>query len=413
MSHWNNYQAPNIGLLFYKHIYNEKAIRKLVKTENETLILNINEKDPELITWYRQMHEQVISGYEVLSPVIHAGNGFSLYTNYPGLLCGSGYIHETKSFGDYKMGFFFDHTTGLPVIPGSTVKGVLRSFFELDTDADGKDFTGEKSVRAIKYIITTIQRNEKNIPENISSRLQQLSIELTVDLLNNIKKTVFGDQQKMGTDIFFDAVIDIQLTPPGKFTGQDFITPHHHNLLQNPTPLQFFKVLPNVAFKFLFKLGIGGLDKEIKELLFKHILLTRGAGAKTNLGYGQFNTALKKTRQPEKQANTQNREDKRTGIKQREEKPVANAGKEQVKRIAEQDEWVNLNSLERGAIITASIIKYEGGTATLQLHIKSYTELHKLQGRFEGIKEIQVIVKETGGKKEKDNFTITKLELKK
>ncbi|MDZ7743476.1 MAG: RAMP superfamily CRISPR-associated protein [Bacteroidota bacterium] len=31
-----------------------------------------------------------------------------------------------------ELGFFFDHTTGLPMIPGSSVKGSLRSAFMKD-----------------------------------------------------------------------------------------------------------------------------------------------------------------------------------------------------------------------------------------------------------------------------------------
>ena len=55
---------------------------------------------------------------------------FEAKTLYPGLLIGSGYQHETHRLGEYNLGFFFDHTLGLPMIPGSTVKGVLRSAFK-------------------------------------------------------------------------------------------------------------------------------------------------------------------------------------------------------------------------------------------------------------------------------------------
>jgi len=60
-----------------------------------------------------------------------------LVTTYPGLLIGSGYDHEAGLFGVLKLGFFFDHATGLPIIPGSSVKGVLRSVFS-NSSKEGK-----------------------------------------------------------------------------------------------------------------------------------------------------------------------------------------------------------------------------------------------------------------------------------
>src|SRR5690606_9438219 len=58
-----------------------------------------------------------------------ANDRWELYTTYPGLLIGSGYQHESGGENEFKIGFFFDYTTGLPQIPGSSVKGVLRSSF--------------------------------------------------------------------------------------------------------------------------------------------------------------------------------------------------------------------------------------------------------------------------------------------
>ncbi|MDP3829957.1 MAG: RAMP superfamily CRISPR-associated protein, partial [Ignavibacteriaceae bacterium] len=63
---------------------------------------------------------------------IHFGiDHFELTTIYPGLLIGSGYNHEIgNQENELKLGFFFDYTTGLPCIPGSSVKGVLRDACE-------------------------------------------------------------------------------------------------------------------------------------------------------------------------------------------------------------------------------------------------------------------------------------------
>ena len=55
--------------------------------------------------------------------------GLALQTTYPGLLTGTGMSHQTGSKGESKLGFAFDPCTGLPYLPGSSVKGMLRSSF--------------------------------------------------------------------------------------------------------------------------------------------------------------------------------------------------------------------------------------------------------------------------------------------
>ena len=59
-------------------------------------------------------------------------HAFQLTTLYPGLLAGSGIVHDVKADEALKLGMSFDQTTGLPYIPGSSVKGVLRNAFTLD-----------------------------------------------------------------------------------------------------------------------------------------------------------------------------------------------------------------------------------------------------------------------------------------
>ena len=58
-----------------------------------------------------------------------AGSRFELYTAYPGVLIGTGNPHEISMENAIKCGFSFDYVTGLPYIPGSSIKGMLRSYF--------------------------------------------------------------------------------------------------------------------------------------------------------------------------------------------------------------------------------------------------------------------------------------------
>lgn len=166
---------------------------------------------------------------------------FELTTIYPGLLVGSGYnhpkLHENKD--DFQLGFFFDHTTGLPIISGSSIKGLLRSVCE------------------------------------------------KTDFMQDVyDKTVSLDIFEDGKTIFYDAYIVGTKNKDKKIFGSDYITSHYSNeengMFKEPNPVKFLKILPEVTFKFQFKAPKEQVD------LFKEIILDFGLGAKTNVGYGKF-----------------------------------------------------------------------------------------------------------------------------
>lgn len=225
--------------------------------------------------------------------------GFKLKTCYPGLLCGVGYHHEINKPKDeegkkgkkvekdkeddpevYNLGMYFDYTSGLPVIPGSSIKGMLRSAIEKwDFLADYKP------------------KEEKALPASLSDR----------DVLRKaIIRAVFeGDGLSIyDRDIFLDA---IPVKVDNKLFGEDYITPHP-DPLKNPNPIRFLRVNPGVTYQFRFilkdhvvlddkvvlkdSISQKGDEKvlkaDFKEELFKAIICTFGLGAKTNVGYGQF-----------------------------------------------------------------------------------------------------------------------------
>lgn len=298
MSNWNTYTSPNIGLLFYKRIYKEDEIKRKLRKEGNELIINIpnDEKTSPFDEFYKDLYEQTAKDWPQIANAA-ATETFHLVTTYPGLLVGSGYQHDTKAKGDFKIGFFFDHTTGQPIIPGSSVKGVLHSLFELDVEgtnaSNRRNVTGAKSLEAIRFICSEIIEKGK-LKADEKLKWENIKNTFTIPLLKELKKNIFGDKDNEGTDIFFDAVIHLNRTGKGnKIIDRDFLTPHKNNPLKNPIPLQFLKVLPKVVFEFRFKLK--DFDefwtKEKKKLFFQYILLTLGIGAKTNVGYGQFDIA--------------------------------------------------------------------------------------------------------------------------
>lgn len=202
-------------------------------------------------------------------------HSFKLKTLYPGLLIGSGYLHPVmtkaskESAGDFQLGFFFDHSTGLPVIPGSSIKGVLRSVFAN--------------------------------PEIIQEYLKEIAPTLELELvnINLLKNAIFEgkiDSKPIGMyerDIFHDAFLVAGDDESGdKFLADDYITPHIDEL-SDPDPIRFIKIRSNVIFQFNFdlketKIGATVITREMKKELFSKILLDFGMGAKTNVGYGHF-----------------------------------------------------------------------------------------------------------------------------
>lgn len=259
----------NLGWLFNKGYYRE--LENHLEMQNGNIFDRINN---ELI-------DSVLSNYKNEINVINKNFGneeyFDLKTIYPGLLIGTGSPHETGSLGEFKLGFHFDHTTGLPVIPSSSIKGKIRSAF------DHPD-----------YINSLIKKSEKG-EGDLSENTDQLDINQIDELKNDIFEgkfipnnahTEIKDKRNSiyQRDIFFDAVI---IKAEKRIFAEDFITPHKSEF-KNPIPLKFIKISPGVTFRFRFRLLDRKINKDSKLHLFKKIILDQGIGAKTNVGYGRL-----------------------------------------------------------------------------------------------------------------------------
>lgn len=290
----------NIGFLYYKGLYKAEGGGLKIIAERKKQILN----------------RTLLPAEQKFA--LETTDFFKLYTTYPGLTTGAGMPHGIKEENDdFKIGFYFDHTAGLPLLPGSSVKGVLRSVFP-DIKKNSKDdgtleFVFEKKtdeeknrVKAcwIQALLNGLKKDGLKEDyykpmESVTPEQKEALYALVIAIFEGVKDHTKSDPREKfysiyNRDIFYDATI----TGAGKeekIVGTDSITPHirdgepyHKAMLKNPIPLLFLKVLPNVEFTFHFSLTDNGLPKEDKLKLFKHILLTIGAGAKTNVGYGQF-----------------------------------------------------------------------------------------------------------------------------
>lgn len=187
---------------------------------------------------------------------------FRLTTAYPGLLIGTGYPHNGLRGADnaIKIGFFFDHVTGLPMIPGSSLKGALRSYFP-ERQKPGEKMDAKRRMLA-----------------------ELTGIELTE--LEKLEENLFS-----GKDVFLGGFPVIQ--GGTQLLNSENITPHKGQF-KNPTPLSLLKVRPGVKFEFLFLLHDYMDDNRVimtadqKLDLYEKLLLLGGIGAKTNVGFGQF-----------------------------------------------------------------------------------------------------------------------------
>lgn len=194
---------------------------------------------------------------------------FCLKTLYPGLLIGTGYNHTMKDFKEnFDMGFYFDYTTGMPIIPGSSVKGVLRSLFGQDKHNNQDDKYKAQKEKLIRDFA-------KNNTLDVNALFNEI-----FEGKNAANKPIPPYQR----DIFYDAYV---VSVEDRLFADDYITPHA-NPLTDPDPNKMLKVAPSVTFCFSFDLHDGMLSKELKRDLFKALLLFHGVGAKTNVGYGQF-----------------------------------------------------------------------------------------------------------------------------
>jgi CRISPR-associated protein Cmr6 len=202
---------------------------------------------------------------------------FRLTTTYPGLISGSGYNHpsvssfrqESDNSTDFQLGFYFDHTTGMPIIAGSTVKGVVKSVFPKEWDKGKKAVIKDEKLKYINHLLANHKDHEGEITETNW-------------------EDIFFPKGAVFHDAFISGAPD-----HGQIFAEDYITPHKDGLFKNPIPIRFLKIAPEVTFTFQFTVkdtsseGIK-LTVDHKLHVFKQIILDFGLGAKRNVGYGNF-----------------------------------------------------------------------------------------------------------------------------
>ena len=193
------------------------------------------------------------------------------------------------------------HLYGIPYIPGSAVKGVLRHWW-LQEDFDNREGKALKD-------------------ENFLA--------------------LFGGPKQRGKVQFLDAYPD-----PKVHFAMDIMNPHYPNYYagtkpptdsQNPVPINFLTV-EQTTFRFAFLAKEPRLLNELKKR-FKDVLELKGIGAKTAVGYGYFRD-FKETDIIERQREAERLRAEEQAEKQRRKK-------EEAERQREAERLANLSPVEQ------------------------------------------------------------------
>lgn len=169
---------------------------------------------------------------------------------------GSGHPTET--------GMILDRNTGLPYIPASSIKGVLRLAQAINCAiSDDKNEINENDERIVKYFGTTQSANEAKRGQLIILDAYPADIPtLKLDIMN----PHFGDYYE------------------GKGAKQPKET-------ETPNPIKFLTIEKGTSFIFrcvFLPLQKDTCDKEEVDNMFETAFKTVGFGGKTAIGYGRF-----------------------------------------------------------------------------------------------------------------------------
>ena len=207
-------------------------------------------------------------------------------------------------------GFAFLNPYGLPYLPGSGVKGVVRQAARELASGDWGDTQGWSSA---------------HLPPE--QRQAARSIELTMlDVLFG-RETEDGDSDHVrGALSFWDALPQI----PGDNLAVDIMTPHQSHYYQQkvdrksgdsasphdsgqPTPISFLTLPPGTRFAFHVQCDLAHLQRLAPDLAenhrwqtlltaaFEHAFEWLGFGAKTAVGYGAMQSQAQREREQRRQ----------------------------------------------------------------------------------------------------------------
>lgn len=258
----------NLYKLFYKDYFQSVDFSYLLSNINDQKRKEIVKENEKIIV---ERNKQILGCPLTNIPSCKCANvTLELKVLYPGLITGSGINHEANIEGEFKLGIHLEYTSGMPIIYGSSIKGICRAAFK---DADYiQKILEQNGIKAVN-----VEELEKDIFEGLIYDPQ------SSDNPQGIKK--YKLKSIYQRDIFFDAVIKAP-DSKGRIVCSDYITPHYKDVLKDPVPLGFIKIAPGCTMEFRFRLTDSFISKKKKSDLLYTILHDFGVGAKSSVGYG-------------------------------------------------------------------------------------------------------------------------------
>lgn len=266
----NSYNKGNFGLWFNKFIeLNERDNFKVPRDS----VVEYRQKYKELSNYLKefllkkhvnqyQFCQSRFAKYEIVV--------FVAQLKSP-LIVGIGETHPSE------VGMIFDHNLGLPYIPASSLKGVVRFAHMLELVDNGipedklkEDNKGnfyideEEEWTSVPHIFGTGGDNAKRGKVIFLDGYPFEVPQLHLDIMNPHYGPYYSDEKHK--------------TPPGDY--------------HQPTPIKFLTVAK--GSRFVFRVLIDKTDKNCNELkkrtikALKRAITEEGVGAKTALGYGLF-----------------------------------------------------------------------------------------------------------------------------
>ena len=246
----------NTAVDFYNEVYNNNK-------NSDKLHILLKDKHYSQYSFYKsklyeEKYEVLIITAELISP----------------LITGIGQTHPNE------VGMTFDHTLGIPYIPASSIKGVVRFSHTLG-------LLGDLSSKHHDEI-----KKNKNNEEYFDDEAGWTNI-----------SEIFGkggnkdNESNMGNIIFLDAYpesvpnlsVDIMNPHYGEYYSDDTgKTPPADYL--NPIPIKFLTVAKGTKFIFRYMINKAKSSELMKpaKAAIKKALTEEGIGAKTAVGYGLF-----------------------------------------------------------------------------------------------------------------------------
>ena len=221
-------------------------------------------------------------------------------------------IYLKNKVDNFKNGLSFDYTTGLPYIPGSGIKGVIRNFFPVEIR--NKDYSEEEKLEYQEQNNARIELINQILESNYTLEDIERIGESIFEGRNFEKKENFVKEEYLPIlkrDKFIEGRIIVN-NDKQIILDKDYITPHK-KILENPVPIKILKIVPKTEIEILLQLTETKISipekndivitKEQKKKLFTEILFLTGLGAKTNVGYGHFDEeeSIKITRKREEE----------------------------------------------------------------------------------------------------------------